>query len=77
MAPSGRLFKTRQTVGEKSEEFIRRVQEYGLKARATEEQVLKTIMEGFLPFIQASVSNHDIEAGAAGLASKKKMECRS
>jgi len=29
-------------------------------------------MGGFLPFIQASVSNHDIEAGAAGLASIKK-----
>jgi len=66
------FFKTRQTVGEKSEDYIRRVQEDGLKARATEEQILNTIMGGFLPFIQVSVSNHDIEGGAAGLASIKK-----
>jgi len=45
------FFKTRQTVGEKLEEFIRGVQEDGLKARATEEQVLNTIMGGFLPYI--------------------------
>jgi len=62
------LLKTRHAVGEKSEEYIRRVQEDGNKARASEEQILNTIMGGFLPFIQASVSNHDIEAGAAGLA---------
>jgi len=55
-----------------SDEYIRRVQEDGIKARATEEQILNTIMSGFLSFIQASVSNHDIEAGAAGLASVKK-----
>jgi len=59
-------------VGEKFEEYIQRVQEEGLKARATEEQVLNTIMGGLLSYIQASVSNHDIEAGAAGLASIKK-----
>jgi len=29
-------------------------------------------MGGFLPFIQSSVSNHDIEPGAAGLPSVKK-----
>jgi len=66
------LFKTRQTVGERSEEYIRRVQEEGRKARATEEQILNTIMGGFLPHIQASVFNHDIDVGAAGLASIKK-----
>jgi len=43
------FFKTRQAAGEKSEEFIRRVQEDGLKARATEEQVLNTIMGAFYP----------------------------
>jgi len=45
------FFKTKQSVGEKSEEYIRRVQEEGIKARANEEQILNTIMGGFLPFI--------------------------
>jgi len=63
------LFKTKQSVGEKSEEYIRRVQEEEIQARANEEQILNTIMGGFLPFIQSSISNYDIEAGAAGLAS--------
>jgi len=66
------FFKTRQTEGEKSEDYIRRCQEEGIKARASEEQILNTIMGGFLPFIQSSVSNHDIEGGAAGLAAVKK-----
>jgi len=66
------FFKTRQAVGKKSEEYIRRVQEEGIKAKATKEQILNTIMRGFLPFIQASVFNHDIEARAAGLALLKK-----
>jgi len=68
----GEIFKTRQSVGEKSKDYIRRCQEEGIKARANEEQILNTIMGGFLPFIQASVSNHDIQPGAAGLASVKK-----
>jgi len=66
------FFKTTQTPGEKSKEYIRRVQEEGIKARANKEQILNTIMGGFLPFIQSSVSNHDIKAGAVGLASIKK-----
>jgi len=66
------FFKTRQAVVEKAEKYIQRVQEDKIKARATEEQILNTIMEGFLLFIQASVSNHDIEAKAASLASIKK-----
>jgi len=66
------FFKTKQTHGEKSEDFIRRVQEEGLKARANAEQIRNTIMEGFLPHIQASVMNHDIEEGLEGLATIKK-----
>jgi len=41
--------KTKQTVGEKSEEFIRRAQEEGIKARANEEQILNTIIRGISP----------------------------
>jgi len=66
------FFKTRQSVGKKFEEYIRRVQEDGIKARASEEPILNTIMGGFLPYIQASVSNPDIEAEAAGLVLVKK-----
>jgi len=66
------FFKTKQTVGEKSEEFIHRVQEEGTKARANEEQILNTITGGFLPYIQSSVSNQDIESGSIRLASVKK-----
>jgi len=56
--------KTKQETGEKSEDFIRRVQEAGLKTHANDEQIRNTIMEGFLPHIQLSVMNHDIEPGA-------------
>jgi len=66
------FFKTRQSVGEKSEEYIRRVQEDRIKARANEDQILNTKMGGFLPYKQSSVSNHDIEAGAAGIILVKK-----
>jgi len=66
------FFKTKQSIGEKSEKYIRRVQEEGIKARANEEQILNTIMRGFLPFIQSSISNHDIEPKAVCIASVKK-----
>jgi len=61
------FFKTKQETGEKSEDFIRRVQKAGLKAHANDEQILNAIIEGFLPYIQLSVMNHNIEPGAVGL----------
>jgi len=66
------FFKTKQEPGEKSEDFIRRIQKARLKTRASDEQIRNTIMDGFLPHIQLSVMNHDIKAGAVGLASMKK-----
>jgi len=45
------FFKTRQAVGKKSKDYIRRAQEESIRARANEEQILSTIMGGFLPFI--------------------------
>jgi len=66
------FFKTKQKLKKKSEDFIRIVQEAGLKTRANDEQIRNTIMEVFLLHIQLSVMNHDIEAGAVGLASMKK-----
>jgi len=67
-----KFFKTKQIHSEKSEDCICRVQEEGIKARANDEQVRSTIMEGFLPHIQSSVMNHDIEAGALGMSSIRK-----
>jgi len=66
------FFKTKQVHGEKSEDFIRRVQEEGLNPRANAEQIRNPTMEGILPHIQASVMNHDIEEGMEGLATIKK-----
>jgi len=66
------FLKTKQFAGEKSEDFIRRVQKEGLKARANAEQIRNTIMDGFLPHIQASVMNHNIEEGNEGLATIKR-----
>jgi len=42
-----KFFKTKQDTGEKSENFLRRVQEAGLKARANDEQIRYTILEEF------------------------------
>jgi len=66
------FFKTKQDTGKKWEDFIRRVQEAGLKTRANEEQIRNTIIEGLLPHIQTSVLNDDIEPGVVGLASINK-----
>jgi len=57
------FFKTRQTHSEKIEDFIGRVKKKGTKARVNDEQIRNTIMEGFLPHIQSSVMNHDIQEG--------------
>jgi len=67
------FFKTKQFHSEKFEDFIRKVQEEGLKARANNEQIRNTIMEEFLPFIQSSVMNHDIDEDfTLGMATIKK-----
>jgi len=65
------VFQNKTGDGEKLQDFIRRVQKAGQKARANDEQIRNTIMEGFLSHIQLSVMNHDIESGAVGLASIK------
>jgi len=66
------FFKTKQNTEEKLKDFIRRVQEAGLKAKVNDEQIRHTMMEGFLLHIQLSLMNHDIEPGAVAIASIKK-----
>jgi len=66
------FFKITQSPSEKCEDFIRRVKEQALHARADREQVRNQNMRGFLPHIQMGVINHDIEFGEEGFVSIKK-----
>jgi len=66
------FFKITQSPSEKGEDFIHRVEEQALHARADREQVRNQIMRGFLPHIQMGVINHDIELGEEGFVSIKK-----
>jgi len=63
-----KIFQNKTDALRKSEDFIHRVQEEGIKAKANDEQVRNTITKGFFPHIQSSIMNHDIEAGALGMS---------
>jgi len=57
----GEYFKTKQISTETCDDFIRQVQERGVKCHADDEQVKTIVLNGFLPYIQASVSTTGLE----------------
>jgi len=62
----------KQIPGEKVEEYMRRVKEEGIKSLADDEQVRDATIDGFLPYIQSCVCNHDIEMGLPGFTTIRK-----
>jgi len=66
------FFKIKQQPGEKVEEYMNRIKEAEIRCRADEDQIRDATIAGFLPFIQGSVFNHDLEPGQIGMQTIRK-----